>query len=360
MRTRLVDRYAAREFAGPFFASVFGFTVMLLSGLLFEMADLIVDKRMAVETVLLMLLYRVPGVVVLTLPIGVLFGTLLSLGRLAKDSEITVFLSTGTPFRRLAAPILCLAALISAAAFVMNEEIVPESNHRAETLFRQAFFRDPLPAVREGVFFRSGSDRVFYVGEVDRRSRTMKNILIYHLGGGAYPEMITAARGRYEDHVWHLEDGIRKKLDDEGFTVEESRFESLSYPMAEPLEVYLGNQKTTSEMTRKELAEHIRLFKRSGLDVRRFEVEYHMKAALPLAGLLWALVGAPLSIKGRRTGRMFGVVASIVLALVYYVLSSLFRSLGGNGVIEPWIAAWTTNFVFASAGLVLLYRADRL
>ena len=36
--------------------------------------------------------------------------------------------------------------------------------------------------------------------------------------------MITAARGRYEDQVWHLEDGIRKKLDDEGFTVEDSGF----------------------------------------------------------------------------------------------------------------------------------------
>ena len=359
MRTRIVDRYAAREFTGPFLAAVFGFTVMLLSGLLFEMTDLIVDKRMAVKTVLLMLLYRVPGVVVLTLPIAVLFGTLLSLGRLAKDSEITVILSTGTPFWRLAVPIIVLAGLISAGAFWLNEWVVPASNHRAETLFRQALFQDPLPTIREGVFFRSGDDRVFYVGEVNRRNRTMKNILIYQLNAGSFPEMITAARGRYEDYVWYLEDGIRKKLDEEGFTVEDSRFQSLSYPMTESLEVYLGNQKTTSEMTRKELAEHIRLFKRSGLDVKRFEVEYHMKAALPLAGLMWAFVGAPLSTRGSRGGRMFGVAASIVLALVYYVLSSFFRSLGGNGVIEPWVAAWMTNFAFAAAGLVLLYRADR-
>lgn len=357
---RIVDRYAAREFAGPFFAAVAGFTVMLLSGLLFELTDLIVDKKMPIETVVRMLMYRVPGVVVLTLPIAALFGTLLSLGRWCKDSEVTVLLGTGTPFRRLAVPILTLAALVSLAAFILNEWIVPEANHRAETLFRQAIFRDPLPTIEQGVFFRGAEGRVFYVGEVDRRNRTMKHVMIYQKGSGPYPEMITAARGRYEDRVWYLQDGIRKKLDDEGYTVEDSGFAELVYPMTENFEVYIGNQRTTSEMTRRELGEHIRLFKRSGLDVKRFEVEYHMKASLPMAGLLWALVGAPLALRSNRGGRFFGVVVSIVLALVYFVLSSFFRSLGGNGLVDPLIAGWATNVLYAVAGVFLLLRADRV
>ena len=90
----------------------------------------------------------------------------------------------------------------------------------------------------------------------------MKHIMIYLTGDGAYPEMITAARGRYEDRVWHLEEGIRKKLDDEGYTVEDSGFAHLAFPMVEEFDVYLGNQRTTDEMTRRELAEHIRLFKK--------------------------------------------------------------------------------------------------
>ena len=97
-RMRIVDRYTAREFAGPSLPRLAGFTVMLLSGLLFELTDLIVDRKMPIETVGRMLMYRVPSIVVLTLPIAALFGTLLSLGRLAKDSEVTVLLGTGTPF----------------------------------------------------------------------------------------------------------------------------------------------------------------------------------------------------------------------------------------------------------------------
>ena len=355
----ILDRYAAREFAGPFAAAVAGFTIILLSSLLFELTDLIVDKKMAMTTVAQMLLYRLPSVVVVSLPIGILFATLLALGRLAKDSELTTIQGTGTPFVRIALPFFVVAALVSAANYVLNEQIVPASNHRAENLFRQALFRDPLPIVREGVFFRGAGDRFFYVGEVDRRTRAMKRIMIYELSAEPYPAVITAARGTYEDRLWHLEEGIIKRLDERGFTLEDSAFARLEYPMEEDIETYLGNQKTTNEMTRSELRRHIELFRRSGLDVRRFEVDYHMKAALPLAGFLWALVGAPLSLRSPRSGRFFGIVICIGVAFLYFVLSSLFRSLGGNGIVPPALAAWTTNLLYGVAGALLLYRTDR-
>ena len=142
---RIVDRYTAREFFGPFFAAVGGFTVMLLSGLLFELTDLIVDKKMAIETVIRMLFYRIPGVVVVTLPIAVLFGTLLSLTRLAKDSELTVFLSTGTPFRRLAAPILVLAALVSLVPTSSTSGSFPRAITGRKPSFAKPCFAIPCP-----------------------------------------------------------------------------------------------------------------------------------------------------------------------------------------------------------------------
>lgn len=356
----IVDRYTVREFAGPFLAAAAGFTVMLLSGLLFELTDLIVDKKMPVSTVVQMLFYRLPSIVVVSLPIAVLFGILLSLGRLAKDSELTILLGTGTPFRRLVAPLLIVALVVSTATYALNERIVPESNHRAETLFREALFIDPLPTIEENVFFRGAGDRYFYVREVNRRTQTMTHILIYELGDSPYPHIITAAQGRYEDRMWHLENGTRKRLDEHGYTLEDSSFERLEYPMIENLEVYLGQQKTTDEMTRRELGEHIQLFKRSGLDVKRFEVDYHMKISMPLAPLLWAMIGAPLSLRSPRSGRFFGVVVAIGVAFMYFVLSSLFRSLGGNGLLPPLIAAWATSAIFFLTGLFLLLRADRV
>lgn len=358
---QIVDRYTAREFAGPFAAAVAGATIMLLSGLLFELTDLIVDKRMPASTVVQMLLFRTPSVVVISLPIAALFGTLLSLGRLAKDSELTSLLGTGVPFRRLALPLLCIGALVSLCSFLLNEWIVPESNHRAEQILRRALFTDPFPAIEEGVFFRGPNDRFYYVGSVDRRTQRLERVLIYQFRWGEpYPEVITAASGTYGERVWILENGTRKRLDAQGFTVEDVHFELLEYPVGDDSEIFLGNQRTTDEMTRRELAQHIRVFKRSGIDVKRFEVEYHMKASLPMAALLWTWVGAPLSLRSPRSGRVFGLVISLGLTFLYFVLAALFRSLGGNGVLPPAAAAWAANALYGAAGLVLWARTEKV
>lgn len=361
LEVQIVDRYTAKEFTGPFVAAVAGATIMLLSGLLFELTDLIVEKKMPVATVLRMLVYRTPAVIVVSLPIAALFGTLLSLGRLAKDSELTTLFCTGTPFRRLALPLLLMGCLVSGLALLLNEWVVPESNHRAEQILRRAIFTDPIPTIEEGVFFRGSDERYFYVGSVDRRTNRLERVLIYQIHPGEpYPEMITAESGTYGERVWHLENGTRKRLDRQGFTLEDIHFERLDYPMAEESQLFIGNQRTTDEMTRRELAQHIRLFRRSGLDVKRFEVAYHMKAALPLAAFLWTWVGAPLSLHSARSGRFFGIVISLGLAFLYFVLSAFFRSLGGSGVLPPLAAAWATNLLYALAGLILWVRTERV
>src|SRR5690554_3041149 len=102
---RTFDRYIAQEFSWPFLFCVIGFTVILLSGLLFELTDLIFVKSVPVATVGRLLLYKIPALVVLTLPIAALFATLFSLGRLVQDSEITVMRGSGASFPRLILPI---------------------------------------------------------------------------------------------------------------------------------------------------------------------------------------------------------------------------------------------------------------
>lgn len=353
------DRYTVMEFIPPFLASVAGLTVMLLSGILYELSDLIFDNRMPVSVAGKLLIYKLPEVIVLTIPIGVLFATLLSLGRLTKDSELTAMRAVGIPFRRLIIPVLAVGVVISGISFLMHEKVVPEANHRAENLYRESLLRDTMPGIRQDVFFQGPGGRHFYVGQVNQRDNTLERVFIYEPEPDGFPDMITAQRGRFSDGVWYLEDGVTRHLDAQGFTEHEVRWDALEYQTPEGAAALFGTQKTPSEMTRQELGEHIRLFSRSGIDVRRFEVEYHLRLATPFASFLWVLIGAPLSLKSPRSGRFFGIVIAIVIVFVYYVSTAIFRSLGGNGVLSPASAAWATNGLFALIGLVLLARSDR-
>lgn len=356
---RIFDRYLAQEFLGPFLFCVFGFTVVLLSGLLFQLTDLIFVNEVAVFTVAKMLLYRIPATAVMTLPIATLFATLLAVGRLVQDSEMTVMRGSGVSFPRLILPILVLGILISAGTYLASEYIVPQANHKFENILRQIIFSEGIPVVEENVFFHGGDDRYFYIGEVQTKTNELRNILVYQLGTSQFPSIVSAKTGMFQKNVWVLFDGVTQELDDDGFVQFETRFQRMEIVTEQEGEIFLGNQRTVDEMSRKELGEYIERFQRGGLKVRSFVVDYHMKLSLPMASFVFALFGAPLALRGKG-GRSFGIVVSLIILLFYYVAISVSRSLGINEVFTPLMAAWLVNVLFAVAGFALLVRADRL
>jgi len=133
----ILDRYTLREFFWPFVFCVVGFTVILLSGVLFELIDLFLVKRVAIKIVIRMLVYYIPGIVVMTLPVAALFSTLLSLGRMNEDSEMIIMCSSGLPYWRIMIPVVIAGLIISGVTYVLNEEVVPWTNHEFQKLFRE-------------------------------------------------------------------------------------------------------------------------------------------------------------------------------------------------------------------------------
>lgn len=357
---RILDKYIAREFLLPFLGSLAGFTVMLLSGTVFELIDYIFSNDMPVGVVLELLVHSLPRIVVMILPIAALFGTLLALTRLSRDGEMGAIRSAGISFRRLAVPIAVAGLAVSALTFTLNEHIVPESEHRAQNLLREHLFHGMLPTVAEDVFFRGPEERFYYVGRVDTEKRQLRNIMIYETESGDYPGIITAEKGTYDEETWYLENGVSRTFDAQGHVVGEQRWESFELPVDGAETPLFQTQKTPGEMTRKELKGHIDVLRRSGQDIKSLLVEYHMKLSMPLASLIWMFVGAPLALRPVRTTRLVGIAVAILVAFAYFVVSAFFRSLGQNGALAPWLAAWMANILFFALGLWLTLRADRV
>ncbi len=139
--------------------------MVLLSGLLFQLTDLIFVNEVAVLTVSKLLFYGIPEAAVSTLPIATLFATLLAVGRLVQDNEMTVLRASGVSYPRLIIPILILGGLVvSAVTFWASERIVPPAaNHRFENIVRQIiFFRRGAHCRRESVFQRRRGSLFLY------------------------------------------------------------------------------------------------------------------------------------------------------------------------------------------------------
>jgi LPS export ABC transporter permease LptG len=343
-----------KEFMGPFFLGVFIVTVILIGNYFFQLADLIIVKNVPIKLVLELLVYRLPEVIVETFPIAVLFAAMSAIGRLNHENEITAIRMGGVSIYRLIIPLLIMGALISSVTFLMNEQLVPWTNHRSQNIIRETILKDAMPSPEEEVFFKGPNGRLFYVSNYDQESGDLGNIIIYQLDGeNEFPEMITAQEGVINENIWILKSGIIHEYNEEGRVIFESKFTNMELELGDEMQEISGTQKSTSEMSRAELGRRIELFKRSGININSLLVDYHLKLAQPLTALLFVLISVPLSLSGKES-RTWNLVFTIIIIFFYYVVLSFSRSFGRNEVLSPILAAWLPNIIFLVLGVGLL------
>ena len=94
-------------------------------------------------------------------------------------------------------------------------------------------------------------------------------------------------------------------------------------------------------------------------DSSPYLVELHKRFSIPFACVVFGLIGTPLGIQSRRSGKSGGFAISVVLLLIYYIFISAGESLGDNGRIPVLFAVWTPNLLLGVTGIILLVRAAR-
>ena len=301
-----------------------------------------------------------------TLPIAFLFGVLVAVGRLAADSEITAMRASGVRLRDLIAPVLALAVLVSCFSAYLALEV----EHRAKRELREMLVtRAASGAMLEARRFTRIGDRILYVRERHPDDR-LEGVMISDRSDPAHPLTVFAERGRYR---WdrergrvglHLENGDLH-FDQEGSASRRLSFETLEYaiPVEPLLEVGLGSLRP-KDMTLEELRSVV-AEARAGrsLDhlvkkrVEYYEAQIQRRFALPVAPLLFALTGLPLSLRRSRGARARGALLCAVLAAAYYGFLAFGQYRAQRGDIPPVLALWLPNAAFALLAAFLLGRA---
>jgi len=233
---------------------------------------------------------------------------------------------------------------------------VPAANYRYEQEIRKIIYKDFIPFIQENVVFKGPDGRFFYLRRVNERDQTVEGVLIYQNKDDPYPRLITAAEGWIEEQYWRLKRGTYYELDKDGRIATVATFQELVEDVGEDLSLFLGRSKGVDEMSRAELKQNMALFAKSGLSIASFAVNYHLKVALPFAGLILAFLGLPFATLVPKKGRALGLAISLLLIMVYFFTTVLFRELGASGLVGPFWAAWLPNIFFLGLGLLLLFR----
>jgi len=353
---KTLDRYLFFELLPPFVLGIVGFILIMVTDLLFTYTDLIINKGVPLLVILRLLIFKLPAIMVLTFPVSMVFATAMAFSRMSKESEMVALRTSGVSLFRISMPVLLIAGFVSFMSYFTNEHLVPWSNHTSENIIRQMILKQPPPEIKDNVFFRDSSNRVFYIRKVDRKNNTLDNVLIYEVNEGVFPRVISAKWAKYDGKNWVLHDGVIHRFEDSsGKLSYAANFSEMQVLVNENITNFT-DQKTTYEMNSRELSELITMLKRGGVDSKALLTDLYMKISIPATCLVFALIGIPFSLTGIRVGRAYGVVFCVALIFTFYVFASVFRSFGHGGLLSPAVAAWLPNVLFGLLGILLMIR----
>lgn len=359
---QILTRYLFQELLGPFLFALAAFTSLFVGSDLLQLARLGVERQLGAALLVKLLLLNIPQVLSWVLPMATLMAVLLTLSRLSASSEIVAMEAGGVSRRRILRPVLILGFAMSIVGFCLGELVVPQANLARSRIVSQADGAQGqlLYNVVLRDFEAGQLSRLLYARVYDGEKRVMEEAVVQEFAAGQLSRTIKTGKITWDSGAWYYSQGEAYEYLEDGRVVT-ARFNTVRQPLTlsvKPDQI-AQQQKSPEEMSWWELGESISFLKEQGEDVKKLQVQWNLKLAIPLACLIFALVGAPLGIQPHRSASAKGFGLSIVIIFIYYMIMTLGSALGEGGQLPPWAGAWLENIVLGSWGIYLLWKSGR-
>lgn len=378
----LLDRYIFRQVFGSCLAAVALFAfVLMLGNAIRDLLGYVLADQLATTTFIRLILLLIPFTISYALPMGMLTGVLLTLGRMSADSEITAMRSAGISLLRIARPVILLGILGFLLGLYVNFAAMPQARLQYERELAEAVRVNPLRFIVPRTFIREFQGYVVYVGE--KQGPVLKDFRLWELDStGRVLRIVRAESGRFD-----FDASANTLL----LTLAQAQVESRDVRAPEdfstvpligtfekteqirlPLDRIFGASRVHQKlkwMTFDELkAEETRLASLAVPPERRRQHERdQMKVQLviqekfqnALAMLTFALIGVPLGIKVSRRETSANLGVAVTLALGYYFLTVMVNWLDRHPEYRPDLLFWLPNVFFLALAVWLFRRAQR-
>ncbi len=363
---RILTRYILREVMAHALIGAAIFTFVLFTRDLGRILELVVRASAPLPSVVEIFFFTVPLALTYTLPMSVLVGILIGLSRLAADSEITAMRASGmgiwTFLRALS--VFVIAAWLLALANGLY--IAPQSQAALVHLEEKLKGSQVSFEIQPRVFYEGFPKHVLYVQDVHsaQGAAVWKGVFLADLTDAVNPKItlakegIVVSEGSDRLHL-HLIDGSVHETD----SSQPDHYQISSFQQTDlPIELPSSENKSDESVPAGVMntwALRDKAARVDSISARWYLIEFHRRFSLPTACLVLALVGIPLGLSSKKSGKSGGFVLTILLVFVYYVVSLIGVSLARQGKVAPWFGAWLADIVFMALALFLLWRAEK-
>ncbi|MGE5246335.1 MAG: LptF/LptG family permease [Betaproteobacteria bacterium] len=361
---KILDRYLIREILVPLFLGLVVFTFILEIPPILQQGEQLIARGVRWSIVVHVLLTLLPQALAVTIPMAVLIGILIGLGRISADREYVAIQACGISLYRLLRPIGLVAVAGTLATLYVMIVALPNANQAFREITFNVVASRVANAVKPRTFFEEFPNHVLYVRDVapggtwrdvfladsSRPDRTM--VYLAKEGRLLVDRAHRSVQLQLAHGTWHM------TRTDQPDVYEGTQFETTTLRL-DPQTVFPPPpSKGVPEMSLAELrrsiaeaeARHDRTYN------QRFMIQ--QKFSIPAACLVLAIVGLALGATARKDGKLASFVLGFCVIFVYYVLLWTARALAIGSGIAPGLAPWVPNIVLGAAGVaLLLWRA---
>ncbi|MDQ2937801.1 MAG: LptF/LptG family permease [Acidobacteriota bacterium] len=304
-----------------------------------------------------------PSVLVLTLPVAVLAGIVTAFARMGSDSEIVAMRAAGASTWSLLWPVLVIGLLATCAATFLHLREVPQSARDLRRAAVQGALRKLDSPVEPRTFNTEIPGYVIYVRDGDKNQGLWGRVFIYAQQPDGSTRVVTARSGRIdssgEKSELVLSDAVAMKIPsaasaERSYVVE--RLDQLR------IAINTGRGALIERLSQKEMqAEELdwndlkqQAHSNSIGERREAERTLNRRLALSTSPFVFALFGGLLGLRVRRGGRGAGVLLSLVVVILYYLISLLGESLAATSTVPAIVGEWMATAVILLLSLILL------
>lgn len=408
-----INKYIITETMGPFLAGILFFTFIFVIQLLPELIRLIMNNGAPLLMSLEVFIYMLPFNIAITIPMSILMASIIGYGRLSSDNEIIVMRALGFPHMRIYVPIIILGIFTFIFSLFFNNVVMSESNYRYRALL--SYMLNIRPSIAVGKLeFADIPDMGLSIGAKYADDKSISNVVIYDKSDTK--RIITAKYGLWNNNEANsqvvtltLYDGVVQEMPNYGFVSNDyTIFDSMDINIIRKVSTLTSHERGLREMPSWEIMKKINTAKSdanksadiqiSGMinnayensdkslnDISSFSneyintnsaelisirkkamdeavpyfyyVEFHKFISIPAACLFMVLIGAPLGIVGKRSGKGFGFGISVIVVVIYYLLITAAELIAGGKKVPPIAAMWFPNIVLAVTGAFFMIKS---
>ncbi len=366
LRLPILDSYVLIEFLGPFLFAFLAFFLFWAFNIFFLAAKYLITQNAPFFLVLRFVVFRIPQSIPMAFPFAALFATLLGMGRLVADNEITAIRTSGVSLWRLALTPLLFGVAAFLLAYGMNEYVAPRAVDLSTRTFYQIIYHTAALPV-EPQFFRKDPDsgNVFFVSQVLPDGKTMAGVQIFKPGrNGYWNETIQAQTARVNGATLVLTNAIMTFYNQQGFETSQTTTPEfrIGLPLAESAAQFMSTTNGDAwTMNSKQLSAQVNALRSQGVGgeaLGNLEVNLADKLAFPFAAFIGVIIALPMAIRFGKKGRAMGMALAVVSFFVYYVMTEAASAFGSTGRVNPYLASWLPNIIFGLAGLGMLWSDE--